>query len=858
MKYFLTVSWFCISLQLVGQTTFDIYFNAQAGCSFNSIAKTNDGGFILCGVGTNSSDGTSDFFFQKFDSLGQQQWSKQLTDTFVSGFDEVATKVVQNFNGNYFFTGTIQYQNDIYTMVAVYGEFDSTGNYVSFDELPYGLYSSSDNIILCPDSNLLVLYSNYDGAGNYNEPVVKLTTQNSVVWYSSAGAYNLSRGHNLAASPNSFYVSLGVAYDYYYSTDYFHQPVASRISSTGNIDWTFPFLREETSNELPSLQSICPTYDNGAMICGYWDPNGNNEVSIVHISPQGDSVWTKGYGNASHSYWGNDIQLCQDSGFIITGSATNDCLADNRDVFLLKLDSSADSVWSRTFGGLNFNSSTQVIQTDDKGFLIFGSSSNSQLSFYRVIKVDSLGANSGNAFTITANNMCGVFCAGDTALLTVNPSGTGYIWSDGETTQTISVTTSGGFNVTVTDSSGNQNYTDFFSVNFLSPPISDIGADSIMVCGEYVISSLATSSLANQYQWYLDNIPISNAVGSSLTLDSSGNYSLIISNQCGADTAYTFVQINPLPPSPNITDTGNGDFCSGDSIKLFTTSYGYQYQWYQTWWNSYPIAGAYDSVYYAVETGVFSVEIIDSFNCKARSSDVWIYERPLPAVSLGFDTSICSGSTLILNPGNFSSYLWQDNSNDSSFTVTTSGVYSLTATNSFGCAASDTIEVIINQLPSIFLGNDTTLCISQTITLDAGNIFLDYLWQDSSSSSILLVSSVNVDTSNYSVLVTDINGCSNSDTIQVIFDICAGINQSLQNGIIIYPNPFNQVLSVTITQLTEGKLIAKIFDVTGNLLFTKNLISKNEALDFTKYPSGIYFLLLQNLETTFVRKLTKL
>ncbi|MCZ2222669.1 MAG: gliding motility-associated C-terminal domain-containing protein [Chitinophagales bacterium] len=82
-------------------------------------------------------------------------------------------------------------------------------------------------------------------------------------------------------------------------------------------------------------------------------------------------------------------------------------------------------------------------------------------------------------------------------------------------------------------------------------------------------------------------------------------------------------------------------------------------------------------------------------------------------VNLGNDTSFCPGNQLILKPGNFAAYLWQNNSTNSTYTVTTTGKYYVRVTDQDGCTASDTIKVTVDcsdvYFPTSFTPNNDGL-----------------------------------------------------------------------------------------------------------------------------------------------------
>jgi len=133
--------------------------------------------------------------------------------------------------------------------------------------------------------------------------------------------------------------------------------------------------------------------------------------------------------------------------------------------------------------------------------------------------------------------------------------------------------------------------------------------------------------------------------------------------------------------------------------------------------------------------------------------------------NLGNDTLICSGDTTKLNVAIPSAtYLWQDNSTDSVFNVTQAGTYFVTVTTPT-CSITDTIFISNSTLPTVNLGNNTTICEGESLLLNASSINAGYLWQDNSIDSTFNV----IQTGSYFVDVTNICGTV-SDTINVIID----------------------------------------------------------------------------------------
>lgn len=155
-------------------------------------------------------------------------------------------------------------------------------------------------------------------------------------------------------------------------------------------------------------------------------------------------------------------------------------------------------------------------------------------------------------------------------------------------------------------------------------------------------------------------------------------------------------------------------------------------------------------------------------NCIGSSSPstYTVTVNALPVVTLGPDATYCG--FVNLDAGNAgSTFLWSAASTNQIINVTSSGAYSVNVTDAFGCSAADTVNITINQLPAVSLGNDIVQC-GGSVTLDAGNVgALLYQWSDSSAAQTLSVTT----SGTYYVSLLDANGCAGSDTVTVTIGI---------------------------------------------------------------------------------------
>jgi gliding motility-associated-like protein len=175
-------------------------------------------------------------------------------------------------------------------------------------------------------------------------------------------------------------------------------------------------------------------------------------------------------------------------------------------------------------------------------------------------------------------------------------------------------------------------------------------------------------------------------------------------------------------------------------------------------------------IHFFADTGSYDVSLVVWY--QGISDTSWQTVNIIsPEVDLGSDTTLCDGEIFNADATTTgASYLWNDNSTNSTLNITQAGSYWVEITVG-GCTAYDTIDVAYSPAPIIDLGNDTILCNSGTFTIDATTAGGTYLWNDNSTNATLDVTQ----SGTYSVEVT-VNGCSSTDNITVTFNAASTVN----------------------------------------------------------------------------------
>jgi gliding motility-associated-like protein len=174
----------------------------------------------------------------------------------------------------------------------------------------------------------------------------------------------------------------------------------------------------------------------------------------------------------------------------------------------------------------------------------------------------------------------------------------------------------------------------------------------------------------------------------------------------------------------------------------------------------------------AAGTGTLTVQEITEFSCTGpiTSMDVSLDGA---VVDLGPDQAICANDQATFSPsGSFVSFQWQNGSTDDSYTTNLPGLIWLEATDALGCTGRDTVNLVVNSLPTIELGNDFMLCDMETKMLDGGDPSRTYFWTIDADGSISTSTNSQINVGQgiktISIMVTDDNGCVAYDTTHVL------------------------------------------------------------------------------------------
>jgi len=349
-----------------------------------SVAQTSDGGYIVAGETYSFGAGGSDVYIVKTDAVGDTLWTR----TYGGSDYDYGRSVAQTSDGGYIvagYTGSFGAgSRDVYLVKT-----DAVG-----DTIWTRTYGGSDNdygnsVAQTSDGGYIVAGGTESfGAGSYDIYLVKTDGLGDTIWTRTYGGSDDDYGLSVAQTSDGGYIVAGV-YDYNFGTGT-GDVYLVKTDGLGDTLWT----RTYGGSSDDRGYSVAQTSDGGYIVAGVYDYDfgtGTGDVYLVKTDAVGDTLWTRTYGGRDFD-WGNSVAQTSDGGYIVAGF-THSFGAGGLDIYLVKTDAVGDTIWTRTYGGSRADWGYSVAQTSDGGYIVAGYTESFGAGGYDVylVKTDSLG-----------------------------------------------------------------------------------------------------------------------------------------------------------------------------------------------------------------------------------------------------------------------------------------------------------------------------------------------------------------------------------------------------------------------------------------------------------------------------------
>ncbi len=523
------------------------------------------------------------------------------------------------------------------------------------------------------------------------------------------------------------YQTLGTAPNRRFVVEYCNVP----MYSCTNLQFSSQIIIYESSNIIETHiinKPLCTTWNNGYAIHGLHDASGT--IAYVVAGRNHPAQWTT-----------------SNEGYRFTPTSPTTYQIDPIPFQPALLGSSPTITWYEAGNPAPIGSGLQVTVNPV----------NSTTSYVAVMSGTSCGS-LGNSDTVVVTlgaspvSITGnlTYCVGGSTSLSTNNTYQSYIWSTGDTTQTITNVTQGIYTVTVTSVSG-CTATASATVTESNPNPTIISSNGTCVVNN---TTLSVTPAFNAYSWStLENTPSINV--------SAGTYTVTVTDNFGCTGISTFTAYTP--PVPIIT--GDSIYCNGSYATIGTTIPFNSYVW--------STGATTDTI--QVQEGTYIVTVTDNNGCTGSSTG-FVVNVSSPVVSISGIQQFCEGNSIFITatPG-FSSYSWNTGATTDSVNVT-GGTYTVTVTDNYGCTDSETAIVPASPNPNMQFtaslacyGQNTSF--TNTSTIASGTI-TNFTWDFGDGNTSNLQSPEHTyDTSGiYIVTLTGISNdmCSSNITDTVI------------------------------------------------------------------------------------------
>lgn len=305
--------YFFVAFKVEAQNKFMSAFGDTLSEYCFSVQQTADKGFVMAGYSSSYGPGSNNFYVVKTDSVSNIVWSK----VYEGALDDELFGILQTTDGGYIATG----------------------------------------------------YTRSFGVQYYDAILIKLNSNGDTLWSKTYGGLGSDYGNTVTQTADGGFIMAGYTTKSTIVGDTGSIYIV-KTDAMGNMQWQKLL---GMGSELTDAYSIKQTADKGYVITGYGNGFGdiNGDMFLIKTDSMATPQFTKTYGYKGAD-WGNSLCLTNDGGYIIAGTYSTDSTSLDLDGFVVKTDANGDTLWTRTFGGNNQDYIQYVSKTNDGGYILGG------------------------------------------------------------------------------------------------------------------------------------------------------------------------------------------------------------------------------------------------------------------------------------------------------------------------------------------------------------------------------------------------------------------------------------------------------------------------------------------------------
>ena len=226
------------------------------------------------------------------------------------------------------------------------------------------------------------------GSPDHDAILIKTDSLGYAEWSKTFGGDETDGGNWVEQTLDGGYIVVGVARSV---SDVVGDIWLIKTNSAGDTLWT----RTYGDTLLDQGDAVKQTSDGGFIVAGWTTVAPgmppSTRVVLLKVDSSGNPIWSRSYGLADRQSIGSSVQQTSDGGYVVAGTINR---WTDEQACLIKTNSLGDSVWSNTFSGKRFSEGYSVQQTLDGGYIVAGTTVDSLLenTDAYLVKTDGLGS----------------------------------------------------------------------------------------------------------------------------------------------------------------------------------------------------------------------------------------------------------------------------------------------------------------------------------------------------------------------------------------------------------------------------------------------------------------------------------
>ena len=353
---------FIVSAPAIADAPDTLWTKTYGGTYFDygeSVQECAEGGFIIAGATKSFGAGSYDIYLVRTDANGDALWTKTY-----GGTDYDWGKSVEECAGGGFIITGYTYSfgagmDDVYLIRT-----NSNG-----DTLWTKTYGGTGNdggysVQECADSGFVIAGATGSfGVGYYNVYLIRTDVDGDTLWTRTYGGTDYDCGESVQECASGGFIIAGRTKSFGAGS---YDVYLIRTDADGDTLWTKTY----GGTDWDVGESVQECAGGDFIITGVTKSfgAGSYDVYLIRTDADGDTLWTRTYGGTDYDE-GYSVQECAGGGFVIAG---NTWTGFYYDVYLIRTDADGDTLWTRTYGGTNDDEGYSVQKCAGGGFIIAG------------------------------------------------------------------------------------------------------------------------------------------------------------------------------------------------------------------------------------------------------------------------------------------------------------------------------------------------------------------------------------------------------------------------------------------------------------------------------------------------------